>query len=206
MKQLIIFLLLVVGITTVVQSQPYTYDREIIVQLQSGVMELPSGQSEARIQDLPSVAPEFSAILLQFNIEWIAKAFPAFQYSDTLGFARTGEKIKLADLSNIFTLSIPTQAQRNAFIGQLIELPFVVYAEPNGGVVPAVLPNDEYFDNPSSPGNGGRQWSLLNTGQNFGTNDADIDAPEAWNISTGNSSTIIGIIDGGVENWHEDEW
>jgi subtilisin family serine protease len=53
------------------------------------------------------------------------------------------------------------------------------------------------------------QWHLNNTG---GTSyngsslvsDIDIDAPEAWAITTGSSSITIGIIDDGIDNSHED--
>ncbi len=48
------------------------------------------------------------------------------------------------------------------------------------------------------------QWFLNNTGQSNGTPDADIDAPEAWQITTGSSSVKIGIIDTGVETSHDD--
>ncbi|TBR26422.1 MAG: peptidase S8, partial [Candidatus Nitrosotenuis sp.] len=51
-------------------------------------------------------------------------------------------------------------------------------------------------------------WGLDNTGQSVngvvGTTDADIDAPEAWGVSSGSSNTIIGIIDTGVDYNHED--
>jgi subtilisin family serine protease len=42
-------------------------------------------------------------------------------------------------------------------------------------------------------------WGLNNTGQTGGTPDADIDAPEAWDIETGNPNTVIGVIDTGVD-------
>jgi alpha-tubulin suppressor-like RCC1 family protein len=42
-------------------------------------------------------------------------------------------------------------------------------------------------------------WGLNNTGQTGGKSDADIDAPEAWKISTGSKSIIIGVIDTGVD-------
>ncbi len=53
------------------------------------------------------------------------------------------------------------------------------------------------------------QWHLNNTG---GTSyngsalvsDIDIDAPEAWAITTGSSSITIGVIDDGIDNSHED--
>ncbi len=38
----------------------------------------------------------------------------------------------------------------------------------------------------------GSQWGLHNTGQSGGTPDADIDAPEAWDITTG-GVTVSGI-------------
>ncbi|MEO7839403.1 MAG: S8 family serine peptidase [Anaerolineales bacterium] len=50
------------------------------------------------------------------------------------------------------------------------------------------------------------QWYLNNT-QQYGpwmTADADIDAPEAWDYSTGNSTIIIAVIDEGVDLSHED--
>ena len=48
------------------------------------------------------------------------------------------------------------------------------------------------------------QWSLNNNGQSFGTPSADIDAPEAWNLTHGNNTIIIAIIDEGVDLNHPD--
>jgi thermitase len=58
-----------------------------------------------------------------------------------------------------------------------------------------VFPNDPYFEN-------GTQWGLHNTGQSGGTNDADIDAPEAWGLSTGDNSVIVAIVDTGIDQDH----
>jgi subtilisin family serine protease len=63
-----------------------------------------------------------------------------------------------------------------------------------------VFPNDTYFE---------RQITLHNIGQVFtdghsGTNDADIDAPEAWDITTGSNNIIIAVIDEGVTSNHPD--
>lgn len=47
-------------------------------------------------------------------------------------------------------------------------------------------------------GNYSSQWHLNQS------NDVDVDAPEAWNIQTGNSSIIVGVLDTGVRYFHKD--
>ncbi|MFO1446697.1 MAG: S8 family peptidase [Opitutaceae bacterium] len=61
----------------------------------------------------------------------------------------------------------------------------------------SVTPNDTDYLN-------GRLWGLHNTGQLSGINDADIDAPEAWDIRNSASSVIVAVIDTGVRTTHED--
>jgi|GEM_PF-4606218 len=47
------------------------------------------------------------------------------------------------------------------------------------------------------------QWAMNNTGQSGGRVDADIDAPEAWQLSRGDG-VIVGIMDSGVDYHHPD--
>jgi subtilisin family serine protease len=56
-------------------------------------------------------------------------------------------------------------------------------------------PNDDSF---------GQLWGLNNTGQNGGLNDADIDAPEAWQIQKGSRDVIVAVLDTGVDYNHPD--
>ena len=56
---------------------------------------------------------------------------------------------------------------------------------------------------PNDPGYS-QLWGLNNTGQSAGTADADIDAPEAWDIQKGNPNLVIGVIDTGVDYNHPD--
>ena len=73
----------------------------------------------------------------------------------------------------------------------LSSLPNVEYATPNYRRELAATPNDTNFSS---------LWGMHNTGQTGGTaRDADIDAPEAWDISTGSSSVIVAVIDTGVD-------
>ena len=61
-------------------------------------------------------------------------------------------------------------------------------------------PNDPSF---------GTQWSMNNTGQSGGTVDADVDGPEAWDITTGGLTStgdtiVVAVIDGGFQLSHTD--
>ena len=63
-----------------------------------------------------------------------------------------------------------------------------------------VFPDDEFFPD---------QWSFRNFGQNGGLIDADIDATEAWDITTGGMTAtgdtiVIAIVDSGSELAHDD--
>jgi thermitase len=98
---------------------------------------------------------------------------------------------------NIFKLSFSSEADILDLVEEYNKDPNIEYAEPNyfGFFDDAVFPNDPMFDD---------QWSLHNIGQNNGRIDADIDAPEAWNITTGDSDVIIAILDTGIDLEHPD--
>lgn len=72
----------------------------------------------------------------------------------------------------------------------------VIYAQPNYEVhALATIPNDTLFN---------QLWGMNNTGQSGGTADADIDAPEAWDISTGSQDIVVAVIDTGIDYTHPD--
>ena len=78
--------------------------------------------------------------------------------------------------------------------------PFVDKAIPDTKVSRRDMPDDTQFD---------QQWALHNIGQNGGTEDADIDAPEAWDIANGGvtplgDTIVVAIIDGGMMLTHVD--
>src|SRR6266496_5803597 len=64
----------------------------------------------------------------------------------------------------------------------------------------AVVPNDTMYAS---------HWNMNNTGQTGGTPDADIDAPEAWGITTGGltvqgDTVVVAVIDCGADLTHQD--
>lgn len=71
----------------------------------------------------------------------------------------------------------------------------VEYAEPNYYRYLNAGPNDPRYP---------EMWGLNNTGQTGGTLDADIDAPEAWDIVTGDPNFVVADIDSGLDMAHPD--
>lgn len=74
---------------------------------------------------------------------------------------------------------------------RLIEVGILKYVEPDYLVkLSEIIPNDPYYS---------RLWALLSR-----SNDVDIDAPEAWEITTGSSEVVVGVVDTGIDWTHKD--
>ncbi len=74
-------------------------------------------------------------------------------------------------------------------------------AEPDGVGFGSGTPNDPFF---------AEQWGLQNTGLAGGTVDADVDAPEFWDIVGNTPGVVIAVLDSGLNFTHPDllgiEW
>jgi subtilisin family serine protease len=101
----------------------------------------------------------------------------------------------LAD-PDLFHIKVPDYIGEERAISLLSFDPNVEYVEKNFiGHADAVIPNDPHFS---------KLWGLRNTGQTGGKSDADIDAPEAWDIHKGSTSIVVAVIDSGIDYNHED--
>lgn len=80
-------------------------------------------------------------------------------------------------------------------INDLAQRPEVRFAEPDVLFTghSALVPTDPLFPD---------AWALDNTGQFDGTPGMDLGAVEAWNITTGDDSIIVVVIDSGVDQAH----
>jgi subtilisin family serine protease len=87
-----------------------------------------------------------------------------------------------------------------AALEQVNQISFIEWAAPNIALKPRLhgqaIPNDPDF--------AAWQWHLDNTGQLGGTPDVDINAPEAWEITTGDPNIIVAVLDTGVDTKHPD--
>ena len=71
----------------------------------------------------------------------------------------------------------------------------VAIAEPDGVGFGAGIPSDSSF---------GNQWGHHNTGQSGGTVDADVDAPEFWDIIGSAPGIVVAVLDSGLNFGHPD--
>lgn len=94
-----------------------------------------------------------------------------------------------------------SRADADAALRTLRTRPGVALAQENHRVsLRASTPDDERFD---------EMWGLNNTGQTGGTPDADVDAPEAWDLTRGGTSAhgdeiVVAVVDSGFDLSHPD--
>ncbi|MFH1277114.1 MAG: FG-GAP-like repeat-containing protein [Candidatus Eisenbacteria bacterium] len=84
-----------------------------------------------------------------------------------------------------------------AIANRLAEDPRIAWAEPDFMITGRneLTPNDPGFSD---------LWGIKNTGQFGGTPDMDMDGDTAWDITTGDSTIIVLILDTGVQQDHPD--
>jgi len=145
-----------------------------------------NGNSQDTVGKYPTPKPAYASNKLIVKFNDTINIAQANEIKNTLGVVKT-ETIKLTG-AQIWTLSGKTSVEtaiatyRNSSTFKYIEPDYIVTKA-------ATFPNDPGFP---------QQWALHNT------NDADIDAPEAWDIQTGNPNLVIGVIDTGVDYNHPD--
>lgn len=95
----------------------------------------------------------------------------------------------------VFLLETDQGYDYDTVMGVVADAPGFAGLEPDFLLWSDAVPNDPEYH---------RLWGLHNTGQTGGTPDADIDAQEAWDISTGGAGIVVGVIDTGVDYNHPD--
>jgi len=135
-------------------------------------------------------------IIVKFRDE-IAADDRVIKGVSAIAHSKTGAVVKreFKRLRGLQLVKLPKHKSIRQALKSYLKNPQIEYAEPNYIVHTAVTPNDTYFNN---------LWGLNNTGQTGGTSDADIDAPEAWDLTTGSSSVVIAVVDTGVTYNHTD--
>lgn len=99
----------------------------------------------------------------------------------------------------ISVYEIGTDDDLNEVIEKLNEDSNIIYAQPNYPLNISAVPTDNKFNN---------QWALYNNGQvinnKAGRENVDINVMNAWNLTQGDDSVIVGILDTGIYINHND--
>ena len=131
--------------------------------------------------------------------EVIVKYKKGFTRASTMGHLSRMSATEVARLRHVGLSVVRMNRQASEldrFVRDLNLDPAIEYAEKIPLAYAQVEPLDPDF---------GQQWPLHNTGQSGGTNDADIDASEAWDVDDGSSTTIVvAVIDTGIDYSHPD--
>lgn len=161
---------------------------EVIVKLKAGAPQLrPAGQDE-RLMTIARLAGERDAVS------------PAEQLVGSTSNQRVGQIITERGLDRVFVLKLDPGSDVYATVNELRAREEVEYAEPNYLIkLGTVIPNDPQFS---------QQWALLNNGIFVGdyatTQNADIKAYMAWDITLGSPDVIVALTDTGVDLTHPD--
>jgi len=137
-------------------------------------------------------APQYVAdeVIVKFHegVDELQKDLARFRVSGT-------RKKAFKILRNLEVVKLRPGIRAQEAVELIRQDPNVLYAEPNYILKTTITPNDPRFS---------EMWGLNNIGQSGGTPDADIDATEAWNITTGSNTIIVAVIDSGVDYNHPD--
>jgi subtilisin family serine protease len=129
-----------------------------------------------------------------------APGFPA-RSAAALAASRVTDQSTFSRLGGLQTLALDqadgTRADLETRLAALQASGLYDYVEPDFIRTTSRVANDPRYVS-------GELWGLHNTGQEGGTADADIDAPEAWDLLTGAPSVVVAVIDTGVRYTHED--
>ncbi|MGD8613095.1 MAG: S8 family serine peptidase, partial [Desulfobacterales bacterium] len=145
-----------------------------------------------RDAQLPAYVP--GELLVKFRSEVRQEAAAAYRYWFDITTQRTFA------INGYQQVRLPEGTDVEEALELYLEDPDVEHAEPNYIVSANMAPPDDTYFN--------RLWGLHNTAQNVngtnGTHDADIDALDAWDTTTGGSNVVVAVIDSGVDVNHPD--
>jgi subtilisin family serine protease len=125
--------------------------------------------------------PSLDQLGARYNVMSVLQQFPGARKKKYRG--------KEVDLSGWHKIKFAKKMDVMSTVNAYRKISGVVDAQPIGIFTLDQMPNDGWFSG---------QWRLNQA------NDADIDAPEAWNVETGDETLIVAVLDTGVRYFHKD--
>lgn len=189
---------------------------------------LVSGVPEQNHQALPSIS---SGMALEVSAEYSPDRL-IVRYNTTSPRAEVSMESVQAEANELVGASVVEDMSSSGIPGmQVVQVaassldeamkrynasPNVLYVEPDYKISLSPVESKGKTENPGDlninsaryPNDPGFQylWGLQNTGQApfYGTAHADIDAADAWSVTSGSPTVVVGIIDTGVDYTHPD--
>lgn len=169
------------------------YSDLVTVQFNGDIVSLPTGESDATINDISNrvIRNYLNSLVDQYGIISLEKVFPNSFWGDTVRVnKRTGEFVIVSDISQIFYMHFSNLIPLEIIINQLRDFNDIKYAEAPYEIYSlSTEPNDPWYI-------AGEHWNLDSTFAKF-----------AWDFTLGNSSITISINDvynSNVTSLHED--
>ncbi len=183
---------------------------------------LPAPEWFAKVPQVEQASPELATVALPRieTISWLGAPAEVkrgewiiqFDASHTASLAGPADAQSLLDVAGVSVsvdrgLGLPgmillrTDASATQVESWLSELPYLDFFEPNAISYVNQAPDDPFYAD---------QYALENDGVSPDplflpyVEDADMDAEAAWEITTGDASTIVAVVDSGVDYRHED--
>lgn len=144
----------------------------------------------------PSVESAPGEFLIQFDMLATLEQVQLFNQEiiDTLEAVIEGFAPELGMQVVRYDMDVPV-AEAIAIVQAFTGSEILDVIEPNYQFSLQILPDDPAL---------WRQYGLSNTGQTGGCEGADIRAPEAWDLETGDPGVVVAVIDSGVDYTHPD--
>ncbi len=147
---------------------------QLIIKFQPGLIET-SGTNKVPISQVTINNSGIASALQHFKTQTVERVY---KYCDVT-----------SHLSSVYSLEMDKDLDMRKVADEFMKLPGVIYAGPNFIGVFLSTPNDPDFS---------LQWGLNNTTSPL----CDINAPEAWDIQTGNHNVTLAVVDAGLAPQH----
>jgi subtilisin family serine protease/subtilisin-like proprotein convertase family protein len=113
----------------------------------------------------------------------------------TLPGTSLGQQVGQGLVANLYEMMLKPGTTVQQALAEYNADPLVAATSVDSELGTSVYPNDPSFN---------QQWGLQNTGQNSGTPGDDIGVTHAWSVTTGSSSTIVAVMDTGIDYDQQD--
>ncbi|MGH7740861.1 MAG: S8 family serine peptidase [Candidatus Eiseniibacteriota bacterium] len=135
-----------------------------------------------------AIRPRFTALGLA-GLDRASQALGAWLEPEFAGESPPRVGTAGADFTSFYILHLPAGADLVAALDRLRAAPEVASAEPVAQVPLAVVPNDSLWS---------ESWWLDQA------SGRDLDAPAAWNVTTGDTAVVVAVLDSGILRTHPD--